>query len=112
LLAQCFKGQGRSQEAISYLERAMADPRAAGEPGTLVRYDLGLLYEAEGYQEQARQVFSTIPSFRDVPERMAQLSGAEATGQDNDSGVVAVGHGGPAPEGAAGDRKKRRISYL
>jgi tetratricopeptide (TPR) repeat protein len=108
LLAQCFKDQGRGQEAVSYLERAMADPRAKGESGTLVRYDLGLLYEAEGYAEQALQVFSTIPSFRDVPEHMAHLVRGDAPEQE----TVAVGHGGPVPDASPGDRKKRRISYL
>lgn len=110
LLAQCFKQQGRGQEAVSYLERAMADARAEGESGMLVRYDLGLLYEAEGYSEQALQVFSTIQSFRDVPERMAQLSRGDAPASEQEAGVVAVGHGGP--EASPADRKKRRISYL
>lgn len=106
LLAQCFNEQGQRQEAISYLERAIVDPRAAGEAGLLVRYDLGLLYESEGSPDRALQVFSSIPSFQDVPERLARLSRGEPAERGREA--VAVGHGGAD----GGERKKRRISYL
>lgn len=110
LLAQCFSQQGQRQEAISYLERAIADPRTSGDAGMLVRYDLGLLYESDGSVERAMQVFSAIPSFQDVPERLARLSQGDAGGRGHEAGepgMVAVGQGGDG-----GERKKRRISYL
>jgi tetratricopeptide (TPR) repeat protein len=111
LLAQCFSQQGQRREAVGYLERAMADPRTSRDEGVLVRYDLGLLYESDGSVEQALQVFSKIPSFQDVPERLARLSRGDAGGRSREAGepgMVAVGSGGA--DGA--ERKKRRISYL
>lgn len=111
LLAQCFSQRGQRQEAVSYLERAIADPRTSGDEGKLVRYDLGLLYESDGSVERAMQVFSAIPSFQDVPERLARLSRGEVGSHGREAGepgMVAVGQGGA--EG--GERKKRRISYL
>ncbi|MFM8551482.1 MAG: tetratricopeptide repeat protein, partial [Nitrospiraceae bacterium] len=120
LLALCCKEQGRVQEAIDYLERGLASPKPLdGETASLLRYELGLLYEAGGRVEQALQVFSAVPSFRDVREHMARLSdghGSRAvplSAQEvlADVQPVAVGHQSSA-DASAPQKKKRRISYL
>lgn len=123
LLALCCKEQGRVQEAITYLERGLSGARPlADEAATLLRYELGLLYETGGRVEQALQVFSAVPTFRDVRERVARLSDVRAgdqagpgSAQDalTDATPVAVGHPSAAAGEASGlQKKKRRISYL
>ncbi|TAJ07857.1 MAG: tetratricopeptide repeat protein [Nitrospirae bacterium] len=122
LLALCSKEQGQVQEAINYLERGLASPRPlAGEAVALLRYELGLLYEAGGQVEQALQAFSAVPTFRDVREHMARLSDgrtgdqtapASASEALMDATPVAVGRQSAAGEASGTQKKKRRISYL
>ena len=79
VIAVCLKEQGRTREAVKYLEQLLADPRAQGDRATPVVYDLGLLYEAEGREDNAQQIFSRIPTFQDVPQRLERLRGGGHT---------------------------------
>jgi tetratricopeptide (TPR) repeat protein len=66
----CLKTKGKTRDAIGYLEQAVANPGCVGDLATIVRYDLGLLYESDGQMEKASQVFSQIPLYKDVPSRL------------------------------------------
>ncbi len=69
-VALCLKAKGKTKDAIGYLEQAVADHGCAGDLATMVRYDLGVLYESEGQFEKAFQMFSAIPAYKDVPKRL------------------------------------------
>ncbi|MEK7267907.1 MAG: tetratricopeptide repeat protein [Nitrospirota bacterium] len=109
MLAACLKEQGMTKEAIASLEQALADPRCAEDTSVAVRYELGSLYEAEGLYDQAVLIFSTIPTFLDVPIRLKRIKDG---GQTGDS-FSAVGDRTTAPAGDAAvpQQKKRRLSH-
>lgn len=69
-MAACLKAQGKTKDAIGYLEHAVGDAGCAGDTANAVRYDLGLLYESDGQFEKAFQMFSAIPAYKDVPRRL------------------------------------------
>ncbi len=69
-VALCMKAQGKTKDAIGYLEHAVADHGCVGDLATMVRYDLGLLYESDGQFEKAFKTFSEIPAYKDVPKRL------------------------------------------
>jgi len=69
-VALCMKAQGKTKDAIGYLEQAASDAGCVGDLATLVRYDLGLLYESDGQFEKAFKTFSEIPAYKDVPRRL------------------------------------------
>lgn len=116
LLALCCSERGQVQEAINYLERGLASPKPlGGEAAALLRYELGLLYEAGGRVEQALQVFSAVPTFRDVHEHIARLHDGQTGESASQAAVqepVAVGHQAGAGDASGVAKKKRRISYL
>ncbi len=69
-MAACLRAQGKTKDAISCLEHAVGDAGCAGDTAKAVRYDLGLLYESDGQFEKAFQMYSAIPSYKDVPRRL------------------------------------------
>ncbi|MCP9470557.1 MAG: tetratricopeptide repeat protein [Nitrospira sp.] len=73
MTALCFKEENRLAEAIRELETLLADSRCRGAKAQAIRYELGLLYEADAQWEKATTAFEAIPSFHDVPERLAML---------------------------------------
>lgn len=73
MTALCLKEEGEIGRAIQGLEAVLADPRCEGAKGQAIRYELGLLYEAEAQWENAARTFQTIPSFHDVPQRLQSL---------------------------------------
>jgi tetratricopeptide (TPR) repeat protein len=73
ITAVCLKEERHIAQAIQELETVMADPRCQGAKAQAIRYELGLLYEAEEQWEKAAHAFGSIPSFHDVPERLATL---------------------------------------
>ena len=75
MTAVCLKEEHHSTQAILGLETVMADPRLQGAKGQAIRYELGLLYEAEELWEKAAHAFESIPSFHDVPQRLVALKG-------------------------------------
>jgi len=70
MMGLCLKDRGKTKDAIRYLEQALTDGGCAGDLATMVRYDLGLLYESEGQFEKAFQMFSAIPAYKDVSKRL------------------------------------------
>ena len=69
-VALCLRAKGKTKDAIGYLEQAVSDAGCVGDLATLVRYDLGLLYESDGQFEKAFKTFSEIPAYKDVPRRL------------------------------------------
>jgi tetratricopeptide (TPR) repeat protein len=110
MLSACLKEQGLAEPAMESLELVLADPRCDKDRATAIRYELGLLYEADGLIDKAMEVFSTIPGFLDVPVRLERLRDPKPERAEMDVG------GGEATMAAANaapsERKKRRISYL
>ncbi len=81
MTALCFKEQRHLAQAISGLEAVLSDPRCQGAKGQAIRYELGLLYEAEAQWGKAAATFQSIPSFHDVPQRLEALMKRNPTGQ-------------------------------
>ncbi len=80
MTAVCLKEGHHIALAIRGLETTLADPRCEGAKGQAIRYELGLLYEAEEQWEKAAHAFQSIPSFHDVPQRLAAIKGKQAGG--------------------------------
>jgi tetratricopeptide (TPR) repeat protein len=113
MMAECFKDQDQAQSAIALLEQALTAARDNDERSQEVRYNLGRLYEDEGVREKAVEMFSTISSFRDVPERLDKIKvghGDSETGGDQEQDPV-MSTAGPSSK-STGRTKKRRVSYL
>jgi tetratricopeptide (TPR) repeat protein len=77
MTAVCLKEEHHFPQAILGLETVLADPRCQGAKGQAIQYELGLLYEAEQQWEKAAHAFESIPSFHDVPQRLAALKGKQ-----------------------------------
>ena len=75
MTALCFKEEQELVQAIKGLETVLADPRCQGAKGQAIRYELGLLYEAEAQWDKAAKTYQSIPSFHDVPQRLESLKG-------------------------------------
>lgn len=73
MTALCYKEEGCLVQALTELELVLVDPRCQGTKGQAIRYELGLLYEAEAQWGKAVETFQSIPSFHDVPQRLAAL---------------------------------------
>ncbi len=80
MTAVCLKEERQIALAIRGLETVLADPRCEGAKGQAIRYEMGLLYEAEEQWEKAAHAFQSIPSFHDVPQRLAALKGKQGGG--------------------------------
>lgn len=81
MTAICLKEEQQLTKAMAGLETVLADPRCQGAKGQAIRYELGLLYEAEEQWEKAAIAFQAIPSFHDVPQRLAALKGKQQGGE-------------------------------
>ncbi|MBH0196490.1 MAG: tetratricopeptide repeat protein [Nitrospira sp.] len=75
MMALCDKEEGHVLQAIRGLEAVLSDSRAQGANGQALRYELGLLYEAAEEWMKATVTFQSIPSFHDVPTRLAAIKG-------------------------------------
>lgn len=80
MTAICLKEEQQLTRAIVGLEAALSDPRCQGAKGQAICYELGLLYEVEEQWEKATRAFQAIPSFHDVPQRLAALKGKQRGG--------------------------------
>ena len=69
-MAVCLRAQGKTKDAIGFLEQAVGDAGCAGDLANAVRYELGLLYESDGQFEKAFKTFSEIPAYKDVSRRL------------------------------------------
>jgi tetratricopeptide (TPR) repeat protein len=110
MLSACLKEQGLPELAIESLEQALADPRCDKDRATSLRYELGLLYESDGLTDKAVGVFSTIPTFLDVPVRLERLKDPKSEPVEMEGGAGEAGMA--AANAVSSERKKRRISYL
>lgn len=81
MAALCYKEERQLAQAIRGLEAVLADPRCQGAKSQAIRYELGLLYEAEAQWEKAASTFKSIPSFHDVPQRLESLKGRRQSAQ-------------------------------
>ena len=70
MLAVCLKEQGECQSASAQLELLLKDPKCQGAKAQAIRYELGLLYEAQEQWSQAAAIYESIPTFHDVPQRL------------------------------------------
>jgi len=75
MTALCLKDQRAFEPAIRGLETVLSDPRCQGAKGQAIRYELGMMYEAESQWEQAVSTYQLIPLFHDVPQRLESLRG-------------------------------------
>lgn len=70
MLAVCLKEQGQCESASAQLELLLKDPKCQGAKAQAIRYELGLLYEAQEQWSQAAKIYESIPTFHDVPQRL------------------------------------------
>jgi tetratricopeptide (TPR) repeat protein len=73
MTAVCLKEQEQFDSACAQLERLLTDPRCQGAKAQAIRYELGLLYEKQQQWQLATTMFETIPTFHDVPQRLADI---------------------------------------
>lgn len=81
MTAVCHKAERQLAEAIHRLEAVLPDPRCQGAKGQAIRYELGLLYEAQAQWDKAADTFRLIPSFHDVPQRLETLKRRSGSSQ-------------------------------
>jgi tetratricopeptide (TPR) repeat protein len=83
MIAVCLKEQGEGQSASVQLELLLKDPKCQGAKAQAIRYELGLLHEAQEQWSQAAAIYESIPTFHDVPQRLelvrAHRSSAQTT---------------------------------
>ena len=70
MIAVCLKEQGECKSASAQLELLLKDPKCQGAKAQAIRYELGLLYEAQEQWSQAAAIYESIPTFHDVPQRL------------------------------------------
>ncbi len=73
MIAVCLKEQGEGQSASAQLELLLKDPKCQGAKAQAIRYELGLLYEAQELWNQAAAIYESIPTFHDVPQRLESV---------------------------------------
>ena len=73
MTAVCLKEQEQFDSACAQLERLLTDPRCQGAKAQAIRYELGLLYEKQQQWQLATTMFEAIPTFHDVPQRLAAI---------------------------------------
>lgn len=73
MTAVCLKEQEQFDSASAQLERLLTDPRCQGAKAQAIRYELGLLYEKQEQWQLATTMFEAIPTFHDVPQRLAAI---------------------------------------
>ena len=79
-LGECFLAKGLYDLAARQLQKALEEsPGMSSEKGKAVVYNLGLLREKQGDNAAAREHYLTVyevdVSFRDVADKIMQLSG-------------------------------------
>ncbi len=70
MTALCLKEQGEGRSASAQLELLLKDPKCQGTKAQAIRYELGLLYEAQEQWSRAAEIYESIPTFHDVPQRL------------------------------------------
>ncbi len=77
MLSLCCVDSGRTEDAVAYLEQALADPGLSDEQRDGLNFDLGGVCERLGDTERARSVYRAIRNadFPGLGERLATLEG-------------------------------------
>src|SRR4029079_6461885 len=73
MTAVCLKEQEQYDSASAQLERLLTDPRWQETKSQSIRYELGLLYGKQENWQLATTMFEAIPTFHDVPQRLAAI---------------------------------------
>ena len=73
MIALCLKEQGECRSASAQLELLLQDSKCQGAKAQAIRYELGLLYEAQEQWSQAAEMYESIPTFHDVPDRLESV---------------------------------------
>jgi tetratricopeptide (TPR) repeat protein len=81
MIAVCLKEQGECRSASAQLELLLKDPTCQGAKALAIRYELGILYEAQEQWSQAATIYESIPTFHDVPKRLELARAHEALGE-------------------------------
>ena len=81
MIAVCLKEQGECRSASAHLELLLKDPKCQGAKAQAIRYELGLLYEAQEQWSQAAAIYESIPTFHDVPQRLESARAHRAPAQ-------------------------------
>ena len=81
MIAVCLKEQGECRSACAQLELLLKDPKCQGAKAQAIRYELGLLYEAQEQWSQAAAIYESIPTFHDVPQRLESTRARRAPGE-------------------------------
>jgi tetratricopeptide (TPR) repeat protein len=81
MIAVCLKEQGECRSASAQLELLLKDPKCTGAKALAIRYELGILYEAQEEWSQATAIYESIPTFHDVPKRLESVRAQEAAGE-------------------------------
>jgi tetratricopeptide (TPR) repeat protein len=113
MLASCYKENGMIDTAIEIIQNALEDPRCKKENIIALKYELALLYEIKGAQDQAKSLYEEIylldPTFRDVAAKKSETP--ERPGETTNPTVSSISE--PANKPKRQDTKKKdRISYL
>ena len=78
-LAFCFREKGMLDEARETLQRALKIPGISQEKKLNIKYELGLLYKAQGKTEEAfkilREISEVDQGFRDTEKEIGKLKG-------------------------------------
>jgi tetratricopeptide (TPR) repeat protein len=79
----CFRDRGNHAEAEEILTSLLSLKELDSDRILALRYELGLLYEAAGRNEEAlqafRDIFANNPGFRDTMKKIALLSGKNSS---------------------------------
>jgi len=81
MIAVCLKEQGECQSAIAQLDLLLKDPKCQGAKAQAIRYELGLLYEAQEQWSKAAEIYESIPTFHDVPQRLESTRARRASAE-------------------------------
>lgn len=81
MIAVCLKEQGEGQSASVQLELLLKDPKCQGAKAQAIRYELGLLHEAQEQWSQAAAIYESIPTFHDVPQRLESVRAHRSSAQ-------------------------------
>jgi Flp pilus assembly protein TadD len=81
MIAVCLKEQGACKSASAQLELLLKDPKCQGAKAQAIRYELGLLYEAQEQWSQAAAIYESIPTFHDVPQRLESTRARRASAE-------------------------------
>lgn len=73
MIAMCLKDQGECRSASAQLELLLQDPKCQGVKAQAIRYELGLLYEVQEQWSHAADMYESIPTFHDVPDRLESV---------------------------------------